>query len=227
MRKALMIVAMVAVIAMAGTASANPIVTSAAGYLVTWDGNVGDYIDQAVPDNLSLGGTAFSDGYLIALHATANLNDGVYGNNNGWITDSDSDNFCGIDLGAEYGITSVAWGRDNVTGGFSDRVIGLYTVQVTTAADPQTTGSWTTIGTVELQDIGTPFVGEHRRHRYDVSTDSGDPIPATGVRLVISDDPEPVCIDELEINNLLPPIPEPAGLGLIGLALLAVRKRRS
>ena len=206
MKRALMIAAMVAVIGLAGTADANPVVTPAAGYDVTWDGNVGYYYDQAVPANLSLGGTPFSDGSLGAqngwtFHLDANLNDGIYGNSNSWISDSDPDSFCGIDLGASYDITNVAWGRANITGDYTDRSLGVYTVQVTTEADPQTTGSWTTIGTVN-----NLAGGESLRHRYDVSTSGGDPIPATGVRLL---SPNGNAIDELEINTVALPPPPP------------------
>jgi len=207
MKKVMMIAAMVAVIA--GAAHAAPVPTPAAGYDVTWDGNVGNYNDQPVPANLSLGGTPFSDGSLGAqhgwtFHLDANLNDGTYGNSHSWISDSDGDSFCGIDLGASYDITNVAWGRDNGNPGegtFTDRSLGVYTVQVTTDADPQTTGAWTTIGTVN-----NLAGGEYLRHRFDVSTDTGDPIPATGVRLTM---PNGNAIDELEINTVALPPPPP------------------
>ena len=100
MRRLMVVMMMLGVIVVAGAAHAVPTVTPAAGYDMTWDGNAGDHYDEAVPDNLSLYGTPFSDGELgYGIHLTANLNDGIYGNSNSWISDADGDFFCGIDLG--------------------------------------------------------------------------------------------------------------------------------
>src|SRR6185436_20000709 len=98
-----------------------------------------------------------------------------------------------------------AFGRDN-TGTFSDRTLGLYTLQYTRVASPGTTTTftgnadtgWATIGTLNYQSAGTGlFANPSRRHRFTFT-----PVEATGIRLLVPGTGinAGTCIDELEVN---------------------------
>ena len=236
-----------------------------AGFGITWDGNDGAHFDAGappagaiVPDNLALasnGATPFSSSDLgpelgIAFHVAANLNDGFYGNSNSWISASaDPDGApgtAGINLGGEFLIESIAFGRDNGNGAIDesdpgtdccggvvdDRWEGTYTLQFTNAADPATAGEvdWVTIGTLgytanEDMDLGGGFTG-FLRHEFAVSQDN-NPIAATGIRILV-----PAiglgggtAIDEIEVYGQ--PVPEPTALVgmLLGLAAFCLRRR--
>lgn len=237
----------------------------AAGFDISWDGNDGVHFDAAappdgaqVPDNLALasnGATAFTSSDLgpqlgIAYHVAANLNDGFYGNANSWIS-ADADpgppGVAGIDLGGEFLIESIAFGRDNGNGAFdgsdpqgdccggqvNDRWQGIYTLQFTTAADPTTAGDadWSTIGTLgyaasEDTVPGDGFTG-YFRHEYGVSQ-NGDAIAATGFRVLVPATGlgSGTDIDEIEIYGRA--VPEPTGMVslLMGLVMLGLRRRR-
>jgi hypothetical protein len=116
-----------------------------------------------------------------------------------------------------------------------DRWMGLYTLQYTLIADPGTsteaTGDpatgWADIGTIELvrQGVeGEALQEPWLRHLYGVTQENGDPIPATGIRILA---PMGNAIDEFEVN----PIPEPStvaliGVGLVCLVICGLRRRR-
>ena len=169
-----------------------------AGYEITWDGSDGDFFDSAVPDNLAQGGTAFgSSEYGAGVHLITNVNDGVYGNSNSWLANfpaGDPNPYIGVDLGGQFTIDSIAFGRDN-TGTFSDRSNGLYTLQITTATDPATADDWTTIGTINYTSSLS------LRHQYDINGS----VIATGLRVLVSD--PNICIDELEIYGQVLAVP--------------------
>src|SRR5262249_52272607 len=139
----------------------------AAGYTLAWDGNDGHYFDAtpgaAPPPNRALateGTTPFTSSDLgpllsIPFHRAVNLNDGLYGNAHSWISangiggTTDPDPFAGLNFGSSIGITNIAWSRcngDSPT--FTDRTLGVYTLQVTTVASPDAT-------TVETGDPST------------------------------------------------------------------------
>jgi len=134
----------------------------------------------------------------------------------------------------------VAWGRDNGSGAFDDsspggdccggqvddRFAGLYTLQFTANGGTD----WTTVGTLDYganDDVvpGGDFTG-YFRHEYGVSTDSGGPIVANGIRLLVpgiglgggTD------IDEIEVYGSV--IPEPSSAVLLGLGVLGFLLRR-
>ena len=105
-------------------------------------------------------------------------------------------------------------GRENnettQAGGYPDRWQGVYTLQVTTKANPDAgttaTGNaatgWVTIGTVttgEAQKSATfrPWM----RHLYNVAH-GGNPIQATGLRIKVSW--AAIDIDEIEVNAPIP-----------------------
>ena len=104
-----------------------------------------------------------------------------------------------------FAVGSIAFGRDN-TATFSDRTLGLYTLQYTRLASPGTgttvtqnpdTG-WANVGTLNYQNAGTGlFANPSRRHRFTFT-----PVDATGIRLVVPGTGigAGTCIDELEVN---------------------------
>ena len=184
---------------------AQPVISSQAGYTITWDGNDGEYSGLSVPNNAakaSNGSQAFGSGQLIAdgtagQHMT-NVNNGTYGNGSSWINGTfdvpspldtaspagGATSFIGIRFTNTIAISSIAWGRDNTTGGSFDRWQTVYTLQVTTVANPDggttTTGNaatgWVTIGTVTTGNAQTNATFRAwLRHRYNVAQ-GGNPI---------------------------------------------------
>ncbi len=149
------------------------------------------------PNNLAgqaAGGAAFAkdliNGGGYAAHQIPHLNDETFGNSNSWIGSS-ADTFAGVRLNGPQTIGSIAWGRDN-TAALADRAAGPYTVQYTTAPNPdQNTpdADWNSFQTINYS--GDP--GNALRHRYDF-----DPIAnVTGVR--IAGLAAPTAIDEIEL----------------------------
>jgi hypothetical protein len=176
-----------------------------------------------VSTNLALTGTAFAKDLLagggFAAHSNVgNLNDGIYGNGDSWIGDSES-SFAGLSFSAAATISSFAFGRDN-TGTFGDRSGGTYTLQYTTVAAPDALtpdSSWTTIGSIYYDHDGLDSAD---RHEYSFA-----PVTATGIRLFAAGNGIGTgrAIDELEVYA----IPEPgASLLMLGAAAGLLRRRR-
>ena len=201
------------------------VIEPAAGWLIIWDGNDGDHFDPeptadggaVVPDNLALAsngakpfGTSELDPARWDFHIIRALNNGTYGNFSSWIgAEGDVDKFVGIDLGGQFQIGRIAWGRDNGNGAFDDsdnrggdacdgqcddRWGGQdpYTLQITTVASPGVDtpdGDWETVGTftyLAMEDIEpgegfTPWL----RHEYEIARTDGNPTVATGVRIIV------------------------------------------
>lgn len=192
------------------------------------------------PANLATGAAAFTSSDLgpelgIGFHLATNINDGAYGNSFSWIggdTIATNVPFAAIDLGAVpvSNVQSIAFGRNNVVTGFTDRHLGLYTLQFTTVSNPDaslvTTGDdttgWTDIGTLDygLSDgAGTNYNKTWERHRYNF-----DPVSASGIRLVV---PQTglnggTAIDEIELYDVagavVPPPPPPSPLTILPAA---------
>lgn len=208
------------------------VITAQAGYAIIWDGNNGGFSGPEpgakAPENLALatkgvtpfGSTAFLPG---GIHDFINVNDGFYGNSSSWISDfriPDKNPFIGLNFGKSISISSVAWSRDNgdnsertPPGPFTDRAVGTYTLQVTSVANPGAdtadTGDagtgWATIGTVQYKDgADSLFFSAYLRHRFNVSK-GGNSIPATGLRIKVSD--AGIDIDEIEVNPPADPTP--------------------
>lgn len=144
--------------------------------------------------NLSSTGTAFAKDVIgVAPHAIAGINNGSFGNASSWIGDS-VDSFVGINLGGSKSLDHIAFGRDN-SGEFTDRSLGRYTLQYTTAANPNASTpdtSWTTIGIMDyLSSAPGIFNAPSERHLFRFPA-----VTATGVRLLV---PAGAAIDELEL----------------------------
>ena len=213
----------------------------APGFDISWDGNEGDFFSpeaiSPAPANRALvseGTIPFSSSDLgpelgIPFHVAANLNDGLYGNANSWISangvggTSDPEPFAGLNFGGSVLITNIAWGRDNgnlaetgcAGGTCVDRSVGTYLLQYTLVPDPDASTlvtdepftGWANIGTVTYGAALPPDFLPYLRHRYDLSL-GGGPFEATGIRIVVPDGS--TAIDEIEINTLnVEPPPDP------------------
>lgn len=185
---------------------------------------LGGTMDNAT--NIGLTSTAFAKDALnffngvSTIHTTPDLNDGIYGNSDSWIGNSES-SFAGLNLNGTHTIDRFAFGRDN-TGTFGDRSGGSYTLQYTTAASPNETtpdSSWITIGSIYYDHDGLDSAD---RHEYSFA-----PVSATGVRLIASGNGvgSGMAIDEIEVYAA---VPEPSGtlLGLLA-GLVGLRRRRA
>ena len=195
----------------ASVAPAQPLITNAPGYVITWDGNNGDNPNSpSVPTNIarvSQGAIAYASGQLgpqigAAFHYVTNLNDGFYGNTKSWIggTNDPTPWFAGIQLPNAVLLTGIAWGRDN-TGASQDRSLGTYTLQIATNASFTTNVSdWITVGTITYTNSAVGF-SPWLRHRYQLATTTGAQIMATGVRLLVPSSglATGTDIDELEL----------------------------
>jgi hypothetical protein len=141
----------------------------------------------------------------VPFHSAVNLNDEVYGNGNSWIggdTNPFPTPFAGVALNGAFTLRSIAFGRSN-DGAFTDRNLGLYSLQYTTEPSPDATtadANWTTIGTLDYQSAGSlasNFSEPWRRHRYNF-----DPVSnVTGVRLLVPGTglAQGTAIDEIEL----------------------------
>ena len=197
-------------------------ISPAAGFSITWDGNNGEFNSPdagAGPSNnialASQGTTAFGSSELnFGVHFIPNVNDGLYGNANSWISDftiPDPDPFIGLRFASNINVASIAWGRDNNGGTSTDRALGVYRLQYTTVAAPDAatvdTGDaatgWQDIGTVAYVVATPPQFSPQLRHRFEVSS-GGNPIVATGIRIKVPDANSD--IDEIEVNPIAAPI---------------------
>jgi hypothetical protein len=169
---------------------------------------------------LSFGAIPFSSSDLgpelgIGFHVAANLNDGLSGNSNSWIGGAlpvgVAVPFAGISLDGSYTLQSIAFGRDNGPSFLTDRALGLYTLQYTTAAlvDASTPdASWTTIGTLNYASPGPGnFSNPALRHRYNFDAVAN----VTGVRLLVPGTGlgAGTAIDEIELYEMAGAIVEP------------------
>jgi hypothetical protein len=197
------------------------VITSEGGYAIQWDGNDGAFSDTNAPARApshralaSQGTVAFaSSEFGQGVHYATNVIDGLYGNQHSWISDfarPDTNAFVGVAFGGPVEIRSLAWGRDNgddsegPSNPNTDRALGIYTLQITLAANPgagtSETGDpntgWVTLGTIDYRSESGSF-HPSRRHRFELSRE-GNPVRATGLRIKVSDNG--TAIDELEIN---------------------------
>ncbi len=176
-----------------GTATATFSINVTGGLTLVGEGGT------FAPGNLAPGGTAFAkDSFLESgPHRIAHLNDATYGNESSWIGIS-SATFAGINLGATpVPVNRIAFGRDNPAGAYTDRAVDYYTVQYTTAPNPDAaTTAWITIGAVDYRSPA--IVNPALRHLFNFPT-----VNATGVRVVTAS--AGTAIDEIEIYGITQP----------------------
>ena len=200
------------------------------GFLVSWTQTNGDWFVEESPapahNNAALssnGSVAFGSSELgLGTHLVSAVNDGFYSNAKSWIAaGNDTNPFIGVSFRKSIRVKAIAWGRDNgddtgdcCDGQIKDRWKGVYTLQVTQVDEPglatgetgDATTGWLTIATIEYKEETDDFI-PYLRHEFQVSDIQGSPIPATAVRLKVSN--ASIAIDELEVNPLLP-VPEGA-----------------
>jgi len=189
-------------------------------------------VGNVVPNNLALasnGGVAFAkdllgNGSFAPTHTIPNINDGLYGNQDSWIGNSDN-SFIGVKLPSLSLVDSVAWGRDNggEANAFTDRTLGVFTLQYTTVANPNELtldSDWITIGTLDYTNL--VFGNKSARHLWGI-----DPVLATGLRLIVPGNGigSGNAIDEFEVFGVSV-IPEPATMSLLALGALVMGRRR-
>jgi hypothetical protein len=212
-------------------AELKPYMASQQPTLKSMGGSLTAAKDVALQSN---GGTAFAKDCITGFseHTIPHLNDGVYGNSNSWIGNSQS-NFAGVAFDQAYTIDSLAFGRDNGGEGttYLDRYTGTYIFQYTKVANPNAStpdGDWTSFGAFYLDTL-FPNTTNELRHVYEF-----DPIAGvTGVRILTCSDgsgfADYTCIDEIEVYASA--VPEPGTLTLaigclVGLIGCVCRKRR-
>ena len=200
------------------------------GFLVSWTQTNGDWFVEESPapahNNAALssnGSVAFGSSELgLGTHLVSAVNDGFYSNAKSWIAaGNDTDPFIGVSFRKSIRVKAIAWGRANgddtgdcCGGQIKDRWKGVYTLQVTQVDEPglatgetgDATTGWLTIGTIEYKEETDDFI-PYLRHEFQVGDIQGSPIPATAVRLKVSN--ASIAIDELEVNPV-PPVPEGA-----------------
>lgn len=233
----------------------NVILTPAPGFGIGFNGNNGVHSTPdnpaLAPSNFasaSNGAIPFGSSQLgpslgIPFHLISNINDGEYGNSKSWIADfvvGDPAPFVGVAFDGLINMTSIAWGRDNGNvagdccgGTLTDRALGLYRMQYTQVANPDastpstgdpTTG-WADIGSVDLDQSEPGVFDPHLRHEFRIQQAGGDPIMASGVRLLVEN--ANIAIDEIEVYGSV--VPEPSTYALVATALVglaAIRRRR-
>ena len=103
--------------------------------------------------NVAPGGKASASGTLpgFAMHKLEHINDGQFGNDRSWTSNTPGKGWVQIDLPARARIGRIVWGRAR-DGKFSDRVPTRYVIEA--ATEP---GKWQTVG---KSDDSAPFNGK-------------------------------------------------------------------
>ncbi len=109
--------------------------------------------------NVALGGKASASGTLpgFAMHKLEHINDGQFGNDRSWISNTPGKGWVQIDLPARARIRRIAWGRAR-DGKFSDPVPTRYVIEA--ATEP---GKWQTVGG---SDDRAPFDGKENASAF-------------------------------------------------------------
>ncbi|MDB6155212.1 MAG: exported protein of unknown function [Chthoniobacteraceae bacterium] len=180
----------------------------AADFTLLWDRVNGAFLGAPVPSNLAMstaGATAFGSSAAGGAYTLAHINDGQYGDANAWRSAGGAGQFIGVKFNGVRNIGRIAWSRDN-TGSLGNFATGTYTMQYTTlanpgAATPETEDAatgWRTIGAATYPNNSSTFVSS-RRHEITLVPNGGGLLPATGVRIKVSDGA--MTMDELEVSG--------------------------
>jgi MYXO-CTERM domain-containing protein len=221
MKKLMMIVAMVAVVAMASSAMASPILTGGGVYYdlgAAGDVLLDDFTTVSGSHDALTNGYAYSVGFL-EFPMEGTVSDYMRGSGN---TDVVKVTITGLTNDGQYDVQVLHAQREgstlgSATGSYSFYA-GLTTAPSTyieisnTSPKPGSPWPWSYWhATSNPGAIGTATAsGSGELDVYFAGTGDNDP-----------------RIDGIVLTEITPVIPEPAGLGLIGLALLAVRRKRS
>lgn len=192
------------------------VITPSPGFLLTWDGNDGDGANP-VADNLATmpGATVITSsdlGPLLGLnyHLAENVNDGLYGNANSWISGFGEPAYAAVVFRRPSLISGIAFGRDNL-GATDDRCLGIYTIQFTKVPTPtaetgdtgDAASGWQTIGTVDYlssedRERGGAFTA-YLRHKFKVGVSGGGPLTGvTAIRIIVAAAANQ-ALDEVEV----------------------------
>ncbi len=197
-------------------------ITNLPGFLLSWDLNDGKFSTPSTPApsprnraSASAGTVAFGSSEFGAdVHFITNIHDGLYGNSHSWIANfntPDPKPFVGLAFGATIELRNLAWSRDNGDDGdccggeLRDRSLGHYTLQITRVPSPSintpetgdaSTG-WATAAVLHYK-AESPIFRPHVRHRFDLATEAGGGVTASGIRLLVPN--ANTAIDEMEVN---------------------------
>lgn len=152
---------------------------------------------------------------LDVIHHAAYLNDGYYGNGASWI-DTSSNSWIKLDLGGDYYVSSIAFGRDRL-GYFDDRDPGRFIIEV--SADD-------TFGYSVVADSSVLSFSGYINQNDTVLTTFTDPVEARYIKITFAN--AGAAIDEVDVRGVSA-VPEPASLLFLctGVAVqAALRKLR-
>jgi hypothetical protein len=222
-------VVLAVVLAWVPAASAVPVVLTGS---LSWDGTYGAYLapgnqyqvwieNHAVPTwlegNLARGPvvTAVGSGELGELSGAytlyiANINDGNYGADWGWINEADLAGWVGVALGERVTVDTVAFSKSNTAiNPYPGRVQGTYEVQytdddpnwVTTWVTSQVDPNWVTIGSVTLgeEDTSSEIITKRKEFTFPKVQATGFRLKTIGPFGLFSP-----LIDEIELYNKEP-----------------------
>ena len=114
---------------------------------------------DAAGKNVALGGKPSASGTLpgYAIHKLEHINDGKYGNDWSWISNTSGSGWVQIDLPAKARISRIVWGRSR-SGPQGDRVATKYVIEA--ATEP---GKWQTVSS---SDDRAPFSGKEDANAF-------------------------------------------------------------
>jgi hypothetical protein len=188
---------------LASAAHAGIVLTPSPGFLLAWDGNDGDGTNPILANLATEPGvtviTSSDLGTLLGLnyHLAVNVNDGLYGNLNCWISGFGDPAYAAVVFPRPSLISGIAFGRDNLNAA-DDRCLGIYSIQFTTVPTPtaetedsgDAASGWQTIGTVDYQSSDDRVRGgaftAWLRHKYEVGFSGGGALTnVTAIRIIV------------------------------------------
>jgi len=156
-----------------------------------------EVLGVAMPDdNLALAGTAHASsiyaGGTNPSHQIDHLNDGLYGNDNSWLSATSNTGIAGVTLDGDYRIDAIAFGRSN-TGSHTDRVAVDFTIESSTGGGAAVVRQ-TVTGRTDPLRVQYDFINPGSTGA--INTFVADDVQINITASSTNDQP---CIDELEI----------------------------